>query len=281
MTADGVTQETRYDALGNPVETGYHDGKAYNPLMRVSFDGTGRQVWAVSLLGTLLYSRYNTEGQLLESGHANRRMAQVRHYAYDSYGRLAEARYPLRVELHEIQARRTGYWTQRPIPLRHHRIRWPECGPAECGMLARALEVVDAKFVTVFFQLKLDTALRVVLRSQRNSSQGRGRFRCGLHQALLADSRRTGAAALNDIEPETDLSFCHALHVGHQQGLPHICLRIQPYVQTCVRDHSVLLEFLEPKRRAKIRPPGSYLVLPVLEKLSAAKWPHDSYCRIG
>ncbi len=92
MTANGVTQETRYDALGNPVETGYHDGKAYKPLMRFGFDGTGRQVWAASLLGILQYSRYNTEGQLLESGHADSRMAQVRHYAYDSYGRLAEAR---------------------------------------------------------------------------------------------------------------------------------------------------------------------------------------------
>ena len=81
----------KFDALRRPTETGSGSDadKTYRALFRQAFDTADRLQWRASALGMLEQNRYDSEGQLLESGRYSNTMARTVRYAYDSQGRLS------------------------------------------------------------------------------------------------------------------------------------------------------------------------------------------------
>jgi RHS repeat-associated protein len=88
IVRDGITRSTRYDALDNPIESGYGDESHYQALARNGYDDAGRNIWTASPLGIVATRRLDTEGQLLESSTLSSTIKQVQYYEYDQPGRL-------------------------------------------------------------------------------------------------------------------------------------------------------------------------------------------------
>ena len=86
---DGITHAARYDANGNPVETGTRDdASVYRPDARLGFDQAGRNTWVVSHLGIVARNRYDGEGNLLAASTESAHFRQSQQFAYDAVGRL-------------------------------------------------------------------------------------------------------------------------------------------------------------------------------------------------
>ena len=83
-------QTFKYDALGQPAETGTGSeaDNSYRPQTRQSFDALGRLQWQASALGMLTQNRFDTESQLIETGRYSNAIAQIENTTYDSEGRL-------------------------------------------------------------------------------------------------------------------------------------------------------------------------------------------------
>ena len=90
-SAAPAIQIFKFDALRRPTETGSGSDadKTYRALFRQAFDTADRLQWRASALGMLEQNRYDSEGQLLESGRYSNTMARTVRYAYDSQGRLS------------------------------------------------------------------------------------------------------------------------------------------------------------------------------------------------
>ena len=88
-TKDGITQATRYDANGNPIETGvFGSTGAYRPDARLGFDQAGRNTWVASHLGILARNLYDGEGNLLEATTESAYFRQLQRFAYDAAGHM-------------------------------------------------------------------------------------------------------------------------------------------------------------------------------------------------
>lgn len=88
ITRGDITYITSYDALGNPIESGYGVGANYRALARLGYDDTGRNTWAASALGIVTTWRFDTEGQLLERSTLSNTIKQTQRYDYDQSGHL-------------------------------------------------------------------------------------------------------------------------------------------------------------------------------------------------
>ena len=88
-TRDGVTYTTRYDADGNPTETGMRDSAGiYRPSARLGFDQAGRNTWVASHLGILARNRYDGESNLLEATTESAHFRQLQQFVHDAAGRM-------------------------------------------------------------------------------------------------------------------------------------------------------------------------------------------------
>jgi len=89
-------QSMRFDALGNPSETGSgedhaNDSQSESFVARTkqSFDALGRLQWSANALGILTQNRFDSESHLLETGRYSNAMAKVQSYVYNAQGQLS------------------------------------------------------------------------------------------------------------------------------------------------------------------------------------------------
>ncbi|MBC7414694.1 MAG: DUF2235 domain-containing protein, partial [Herminiimonas sp.] len=87
----GIMHTIRYDASGNPLESGISSGidekTPYTPTARFGHDLAGRNIWTASHLGILARTRFDTESHVIEASNQSSHFRQVQTYAYDALGR--------------------------------------------------------------------------------------------------------------------------------------------------------------------------------------------------